>query len=273
MRYTTILTIAGSDSCGGAGIQADLKTISAMGGYACSAITAITAQNTMGVRSIQGCDPIVLKDQIEAVFEDMTIDAVKSGMLYSKENVEVITACLTKYKPQHYVLDPVMISTSGSRLITEEAIDAIKTQLFPLASLVTPNIPEAEALTGLHIGSPDDMPKAANEILKTGCKAVLIKGGHLPGNETVDMLFEQGKDGIGVRTPFVDTQNTHGTGCTLSSAIATRLALGDELRDAFVEARNYIIHTLYNGKDVKQGHGHGPVNHFFHPQPLHKVEE
>lgn len=268
MRYPTIMTIAGSDSCGGAGIQADIKTISSLGGYACSAITALTSQNTTGVRSIQGTQIDIMRDQIDAVFEDMKIDAVKSGMLFSKDIAKVVVESLEKYKPTFYVLDPVMISTSGSKLIEEEAIGYIKTNLFKFATLITPNIPETETLTGIKINTPEDMPKAAEILFETGCKAVLIKGGHLEGSESVDILFEHGKDGYAVKSKFVNTKNTHGTGCTLSSAIATYLALGDSLKDAFTHAHDYIYNAIYYGKDIEQGKGHGPVNHFWNPQVL-----
>ncbi|HPH63329.1 MAG TPA: bifunctional hydroxymethylpyrimidine kinase/phosphomethylpyrimidine kinase [Paludibacteraceae bacterium] len=263
MRYPTVLSIAGSDSCGGAGIQADLKTMSAIGVYGCTAITAITAQNTTGVRSVQGIDPSVLKDQIEMVFEDLTIDAVKSGMLYNKSSVKVIAETLLKYKPKHYVLDPVMISTSGSKLMEDDAIESVKEMLFPLATIITPNLLEAEALSGMPVRKVDDMQAAAEKLLQLGCKAVLIKGGHLEGDESVDMLFEKGKEGIGVRSPFVKTKNTHGTGCTLSSAIASYLAMGEDLKSAFMSAKDYIIHALYGGQEMEIGHGHGPVDHFF----------
>jgi len=265
-RYPTVLTIAGSDSSGGAGIQADIKTISSLGVYACSAITAVTAQNTLGVRSVQGVSPSVLKDQIEAVFEDLTIDAVKTGMLYNKVSIEIIGECLKRFHPRFFVLDPVMISTSGSKLITDDAIDAMQRMLFPLATVVTPNIAEAEMFTGVKISSPDDMQAAAEVMLQKGCNAVLMKGGHLSGNESVDMLFEKGKNGQGIRSPFIETKNTHGTGCTLSAAIASYLALGEDLREAFVLAKDYIIHALYAGKDVEVGKGHGAVNHFFDPK-------
>lgn len=271
-RYPTVLTIAGSDSSGGAGIQADIKTISSLGAYACSAITAITAQNTLGVRSIQGVDPSILKDQIDAVFEDLTIDAVKTGMLYSVESVKVISECLNRFRPKHFVLDPVMISTSGSKLIADDAIEAVQQQLFPLATLITPNIVEAEVFTGIKIETPEDMQKAAEMMLQNGCNAVLIKGGHLSGNESIDILFEKDKDGTGIRSPFIDTKNTHGTGCTLSAAIATFLALGENLQEAFYSAKDYIIHALYEGKEIETGKGHGPVNHFFNPKILKNKE-
>ena len=271
-RYPTVLTIAGSDSGGGAGIQADIKTISALGAYSCTAITAITAQNTLGVRSIQGVEPSVLKDQIEAVFEDFTIDAVKTGMLYSKVSVEIVGESLKKFRPRFFVLDPVMVSTSGSKLITDDAIQAVKEFLFPLATVITPNIFEAEILTGVAVKSPEDMEKAAVKLLQSGCNAVLIKGGHLSGNESVDMLFEKGKESYGIHSPFIETKNTHGTGCTLSAAIASCLALGKDLSEAFVLAKDYINSALYAGKDVEVGKGHGPVNHFFDPKRLEVFE-
>jgi hydroxymethylpyrimidine/phosphomethylpyrimidine kinase len=265
-RYPTVLTIAGSDSSGGAGVQADIKTISSLGAYACSAITAITAQNTLGVRSIQGISPSILKDQIETVFEDLVIDAVKTGMLYNSESIEVISECLARFRPRFFVLDPVMVSTSGSKLITDDAIQAVQQLLFPLATLVTPNIAEVEIFTGVKISSPEGMQAAAEVMLQKGCNAVLIKGGHLSGNKSVDMLFEKGKNGSEIHSPFIETKNTHGTGCTLSAAIASYLALGKNLHEAFASAKDYIAHALYAGKDVEVGKGHGPVNHFFDPK-------
>ncbi|MCQ2192337.1 MAG: bifunctional hydroxymethylpyrimidine kinase/phosphomethylpyrimidine kinase [Paludibacteraceae bacterium] len=262
MRYCTVMTIAGSDSCGGAGIQADIKTISALGAYACCAITALTAQNTQGVRSVQGATPQVLGDQIDAVMEDMTVDAVKSGMLYSKELVDVVAEKLKAHRPKYYVLDPVMVSTSGSRLIEEDAIEAVKTKLFPLATLVTPNLPEAEVLSGLTVKTPADMAAAAKEIMKSGCQAVLMKGGHLETKDSVDMLFVAGEDQpLVLHSQQIDTKNTHGTGCTLSAAIATRLALGDSLNAATYNAHAYLHQAIEAGKDIEQGKGHGPVKH------------
>lgn len=262
MRYPTILTIAGSDSCGGAGIQADIKTISALGGYACSAITALTAQNTTGVRSVMGCTPIVLADQIDAVMEDMTVDAVKSGMLFSRELAEIVADRLKAHPVKHYVLDPVMVSTSGSRLIDEDAIETVRTLLFPLASMVTPNIPESEVLSGISVKTPEDMAKAAQIIIQTGCQSVLMKGGHLEGEESVDLLYtKESKAPLVLPSKKIGTRNTHGTGCTLSAAIATRLALGDNLADATQHAHTYLHNAIAEGKDIEQGHGHGPVKH------------
>jgi hydroxymethylpyrimidine/phosphomethylpyrimidine kinase len=271
-HYPTVLTIAGSDSSGGAGIHADIKTISSLGVYACSAITAITAQNTLGVRSVQGVYPSVLKDQIDAVFEDIKIDAVKTGMLYNKVCVEIINECLARFRPRFFVLDPVMVSTSGSKLINDDAIKSVKKLLFPLATVITPNIFEAEILAGIAIKSHENMEKAAAKLLKNGCNAVLIKGGHLPaGKESVDILFEKGKSGFEICSPFIETKNTHGTGCTLSAAIASYFALGKNLRESLVLAKDYIVQALAAGKDSQMGKGHGPVNHLFNPAVLKTV--
>lgn len=265
MRYPTVLTIAGSDSCGGAGIQADIKAISAIGAYACSAITALTAQNTQGVRSVMGCSQEVLADQIDAVMEDMTVDAVKSGMLFSRELVETVADRLKKHLPKFYVLDPVMVSTSGSRLIEEDAIEAVRRQLFPLASMVTPNIPESEVLSGISVKTPEDMEKAAQIIMQTGCQSVLMKGGHLESNESVDLLYIRGEaQALVLPSKKIDTRNTHGTGCTLSASIAAYLALGNDIKQATTLAHAYLHNAIAEGKDMEQGKGHGPVKHFGH---------
>lgn len=258
-----MLTIAGSDSCGGAGIQADIKSISAIGAYACSAITALTAQNTTGVRSVMGCSPEVLADQIDAVMEDMTVDAVKSGMLFSRGLVEVVAARLRAHRPPHYVLDPVMVATSGSRLIEEDAIEAVRRLLFPLATMVTPNIPEAEVLSGLAIHTPEDMRLAAERIMQTGCGSVLMKGGHLETEESVDLLYVKGDTTpLALPSKKIATRNTHGTGCTLSASIAAFLALGHDLKTATSLAHAYLHNAIAEGKDVEQGKGHGPVKFF-----------
>lgn len=273
MRYPTILTIAGSDSCGGAGIQADIKTISAMGAYACSAITAITAENSKQVQSIQGVTPQILIDQINCIFEDMKIDAIKSGMLYNKKNVEAIAQILEKWDSTNYILDPVMISTSGTRLVEESAIETIQKKLFPLTTLITPNIPEAEILSDTSITNTEDMTLAGLKILKQGCKAVLIKGGHLEGNESTDVLLCQDrKEPIFFRNKSIKSSNTHGTGCTLSSAIATRLAFGDNLENAISNAKEYLHKAIEAAMNIKQTNTYGPVNHFFAPQSMKIIE-
>lgn len=271
-RYPTALTIAGSDSGGGAGIQADLKTFSALGVFGASVITAITAQNTYEVRGIQAISPEIVCQQLEAVFDDLTIDAVKTGMLHNTDAVKAIAKCFDKYKPRYVVVDPVMISTSGSRLIEEDTIETIKEKLFCRATLITPNLHEAELLSGISIRGKEDMAYAARKLLGMGCKAVLMKGGHLEGESRTDLLFSTDKKPLSLDCATIYTNNSHGTGCTLSSAIAAYLALGNELHLAVLKAKEYISHALQKGADVKTGNGHGPVNHFFAPLPLHKIK-
>lgn len=263
--YPVVLTIAGSDSSGGAGIQADLKTMSAIGVFGTSAITAITAQNTCEVRAIQGIDPSIVRQQIEAVLDDLPCRTVKLGMLYARPTIEAIADCLAHYPLDHIVLDPVMVSTSGCRLIEEEAIEAVKSLLLPRATLVTPNIPETEILSGLPVTNERDMELAAQRLFRIGCRAVLIKGGHLEGAESYDLLFTPHAAPMRYTSPRVATRNTHGTGCTFSSAIASYLALGRTLPDAVAAAKHYLTQALQAGADVTIGHGHGAVNHLFAP--------
>ena len=251
-RYPVALTIAGSDSGGGAGIQADIKTFSSLGVFGASAITAITAQNTQGVRGIQAISPEILRGQIEAILEDFIVDAIKIGML-------------------HIILDPVMISTSGSKLLEDDAIRTIMDELFPKATLLTPNIPETEYLSGIKINNEADILCAARKLQEKGCNAILIKGGHIPGVETVDRLFINENNPICLASPTVETFNTHGTGCTLSSAIAAYMALGHSLVEAVRLAKEYMNNALVHGANVCMGKGHGPVNHFFSPSALHKI--
>lgn len=249
--YPVVLTIAGSDSSGGAGIQADLKTMSAIGVFGASAITAITAQNTCEVRAIQGIEPDIVRQQIEAVLDDLPCTTVKLGMLYSRATIETIADCLQRYPLRNIVLDPVMVSTSGCRLIEEEAISAVKTLLLPQATVITPNIPEAEILSGLAIDSEKDMEKAANRLFQAGCRAVLVKGGHLKGAESCDILFMPNSVPVRYTSPRISTRNTHGTGCTFSSAIASYLALGHRLTDAVSLAKN-ITPKLYRPEPTLQ---------------------
>lgn len=263
--YPVVLTIAGSDSSGGAGIQADLKTMSAIGVFGTSAITAITAQNTCEVRAIQGIDPSIVRQQIEAVLDDLPCRTVKLGMLYARPTIEAIADCLAHYPLDHIVLDPVMVSTSGCRLIEEEAIEAVKSLLLPRATLVTPNIPETEILSGLPVTNERDMELAAQRLFRIGCRAVLIKGGHLEGAESYDLLFTPHADPVRYTSPRVATRNTHGTGCTFSSAIASYLALDRTLPNAVAAAKHYLSQALQAGADVTIGHGHGAVNHLFAP--------
>lgn len=272
-RYPTAMTIAGSDSGGGAGIQADLKTFSALGVFGVSAITAITAQNTCGVRDIQPILPHILQAQIEAVWEDITIDALKIGMLHNKEAVRVVADAIDRFQPRWTVLDPVMISTSGSKLLEDETIQELIDKLFSRAQLVTPNRDEAAFLTGITINNSHDMEEAGRKLLDMGCRAVLMKGGDMPDQkQSNDLLMMDGEESLLLASPKIDTPNTHGTGCTLSSAIAAHLALGASLRDAVQRAKSYVSQALQEGYQIRVGKGHGPVNHFWNPQPLHKIE-
>lgn len=258
-KRKTTLTIAGSDSSGGAGIQADIKTMQANGVYAMSAITALTAQNTTGVSGIFEVTPEFLGQQLDAVFTDIYPDAVKIGMVASAELVKMIAFKLKEYKAERIVVDPVMVSTSGSRLISEEAIQILKTELFPLASVLTPNIPEAEVLFGASIHSAEDMERAAQAISKEYHCAVLLKGGHQL-NDANDLLYAEGKSRWFYRRR-IDNPNTHGTGCTLSSAIASNLAKGYGLEEAVERAKEYISGALAAMLDL--GAGSGPMDHGF----------
>ena len=268
--YPCVLTIAGSDCSGGAGIQADIKTISALGAYAASTITAITVQNTCGVTGIHPVPPSYVKGQIEAVMDDIRPQAIKIGMINDTKIVEVIAEMLQKYQPQFVVFDPVMVSTSGCKLMEDEAIEAITTRLIPLATLITPNLSEAEILAGQKICTVEEMQRQAKEMLKLGCRGVLVKGGHLEGGRMCDVLQVSGEEAPHLfAAPKVDSRNTHGTGCTLSSAIATYLALGETVTDAVEKAKQYVYKGIEAGKDVCIGHGHGPLNHFYSPVPMH----
>lgn len=253
----TVLTIAGSDCSGGAGIQADIKTMTAHKVYAMSAITALTAQNTTGVYGVQEVTPDFLNQQLDCIFKDIMPDAVKIGMVSSTVLIEVIADALQRYHARHIVLDPVMVATSGSRLMADGAADALQRCLFPLAEVVTPNIPEAEVLFGVTIHTKEQMQQAAQSIATHTGGAVLIKGGHL--TDTADDLLVQGEDSLWLTGERVDTHNTHGTGCTLSSAIASNLALGYTLAESVARAKAYITAALRAGLDL--GRGNGPLDH------------
>ncbi|WP_025763750.1 bifunctional hydroxymethylpyrimidine kinase/phosphomethylpyrimidine kinase [Dyadobacter tibetensis] len=268
-RYPTVLTIAGSDSGGGAGIQADLKTIAALGGYGMSAITALTAQNTLGVTAIHRVPGSFLKSQLEAVFDDFIIDAVKIGMVNTIEAAQVIAEALEKYAPRFIVFDPVMVSTSGSKLIEEKTIAALWELLFPRVHLITPNLDEAEILVGRPIRSEKEMQAAAAEMVEKGCQAVLLKGGHLVADKLYDVFAEDKCDPLLLETPYIHSKNLHGTGCTLSSAIATYSALDLSLMESVLMAKNYIADAIEAGKDVVTGHGSGPLNHTYSPQKMY----
>ena len=260
--YKKVLSIAGSDSGGGAGIQADIKAISACGSYAMTAITAITVQNTLGVAGIHPVPSSYVADQMAAVIEDIGVDAVKIGMLPSIETVERVADVLRRYGISRVVVDPVMVSTSGSCLSGEEVMASIRELLFPLAELITPNIPEAEFLTGLTIRSDSDFAEAAAELQSQGAKNVLLKAGHCDGGTVADHLYE-GKQCTVFRYDRIETNNTHGTGCTLSSAIAAFLAQGYSLREAVERAEAYVHEAIRRGSDYAIGHGHGPLHHFY----------
>lgn len=268
MKYVCALTIAGSDCSGGAGIQADIKTMSALGVYAASAITAVTVQNTKGVASVVPIDADTVAGQVRAVMEDIHPGAVKIGLVPVKDTFTTLKDVLYASKTTPLVIDPVMVATSGDRLMSSDAIDTFIHTLLPLASLLTPNIPEAEVLAGIKICSAEDINEAARRILALGCKAVLVKGGHILGEEKTDRLYSDCRliDTYSAKT--VPTRNTHGTGCTLSSAITAYLARGLNIREAVEAAKIYLHSALTAGAEVKIGSGHGPVNHFFNPEKL-----
>lgn len=259
MKMKTALTIAGSDSSGGAGIQADLKTMTMNGVFAMSAITALTAQNTTGVRAIQESTPDFLKDQIDAVFEDIYPDAVKIGMVASSELIRVIAERLRFYKAENIVVDPVMVATSGSALLKSDAVKTLIEEFLPIATVVTPNIPEAEILSEIAIKTEDDMVTAAKKIGDNYNCAVLLKGGHNI-NDANDLLYSNG-EATWFKGKRINNPNTHGTGCTLSSAIASNLAKGFSLNDAVKRAKDYISGAL--AADLDLGKGSGPMNHAF----------
>lgn len=266
-RYHSVLTVAGSDSGGGAGIQADLKTFSALGCFGTSAITAVTVQNTRGVFGIHSIPPAVVSGQIKVVLEDIRPQAIKIGMVHSSTLASAIASSLREYHSP-IIFDPVMVATSGDKLIEENTIQSLKENLFPLSSLITPNLQEAQLLTGMIIQNKKDMQVAATKILQTGCRAVLIKGGHLKHKRIFDVyLDDHGKEEF-YETDFIETTNTHGTGCTLSSAIASFCAQGFDLNKSIEKAKAYVHSAIDEGKNVQTGNGHGPLNHFFNPHKL-----
>ena len=264
-RYARVLSIAGSDSGGGAGIPADLKTFSALGCYGMTAITAITAQNTQGVRAIHGIPPDMLRAQIDAVAEDIGVDAVKIGMLHDPAVVRVVVKAIARHQMLQVVLDPVMVATSGDRLMADETVGVLVQELFPLTTVITPNLDEAALLLGRSIDGADALDEAASALLALGAPAVLLKGGHLPGDLVVDVLALAGGGRLRLQSPRIPTHNGHGTGCTLSAAIAAQLALGLPLAQAVEQARAYILGAIAAGADVHTGHGHGPLNHGYAP--------
>ncbi|WP_101049019.1 bifunctional hydroxymethylpyrimidine kinase/phosphomethylpyrimidine kinase [Macromonas nakdongensis] len=271
-HYPRVLTIAGSDSGGGAGIQADLKTFSALGCYGMTAITALTAQNTLGVSAIHGVPPAFLRAQLAAVLDDIGVDAVKIGMLHAPEVVEVVAWAIDTYQLPQVVLDPVMVATSGDALIERETVGVLVEQLFPRATVVTPNLDEAGLLLGRPVSTTDDLDAACADLLAMGARSVLLKGGHLGGDLLTDVLALAGEPATywqRLTGPRIASQNVHGTGCTLSSAIAAQLALGHPLEEAVQVAHAYIRGAIEAGAAVATGGGHGPLNHGFAPLPMH----
>ncbi len=261
--YKKVLSIAGSDSSGGAGIQADLKTVSALGCYGMTVITALTAQNTQGVNEIHPVPPEFVAAQMSAVFNDLGTDAVKIGMLYSGEMIRTIADLLKKYKVKNIVLDPVMAAQSGGSLAKDDVVDAIKKELLPVVDILTPNIPETCRLLGRDISKPEEIESAAVDLSTFGTAYILIKGGHLESKDASDWLYaSSSKQFLQLREKRISTQNNHGTGCTLSSAIAAFLARGETMETAVRQAKSYLTRALLTGADYKIGHGCGPVHHF-----------
>jgi hydroxymethylpyrimidine/phosphomethylpyrimidine kinase len=262
------LTIAGSDSGGGAGIQADLKTFAALGVYGASAITALTAQNTTGVTGVHEAPATFVTAQLDAVFSDLDVAAVKIGMLGSADVIEAVAAGLEKWRPRWIVLDPVMVAKGGDKLLRDDAVAALKERLIPLAHLITPNLPEAGVLLDEPpAGNREAMAGQAERLLRLGPGAVLLKGGHLAGDTSPDLLHD-GRDAIWLEAARHATRNTHGTGCTLSSAIAAYLALGRSMADAVAAAKRWLTAAIAGADDLPVGHGHGPVHHFHRLWPL-----
>jgi len=262
-RYHRALTIAGSDSGGGAGIQADLKTFSALGCYGMSVVTALTAQNTVAVTAIHPVPPEFIAQEIDAVMQDIGVDAVKVGMLHSSEVIHTVAERLAHYGVERIVVDPVMVAKSGAKLLQDEAVAALRAELLPLATVITPNLPEASVILGRPIVGLAEMQEACQALAELGPQAVLLKGGHLGGKDSPDVLYIRAERSIRVLTaPRVETTNTHGTGCTLSSAIAAYLARGYGLRQAVERAKAYMTAALRAGAAYRLGQGHGPVHHF-----------
>jgi len=259
MKIRKALTIAGSDSGAGAGIQADLKTFAAHGIYGTSAITAITAQNTLGVTKVLALKPGLVAAQIDAIIDDIGAHAAKTGMLANTAIIRLVAWKIQEHRLKNIVVDPVMVATSGDLLIQRNAVAALRTKLIPLATVVTPNIPEAEVLTGMTLKTAEDIREAAKRIVKLGAKTVIIKGGHLKG-PAVDLFFD-GKTFTAFNAPRIRTNNTHGTGCTLSAAIAANLANGQKIETAVTNAKRYITEALRHSYRI--GSGHSPVHHFY----------
>jgi len=266
--YPSVLTIAGFDGSGGAGIQGDIKTISALGCYATSVLTALPVQNTCGVKSIYPIPADVVETQLQTILDDIFPDAIKIGMVHTTDVVEAIVNTLQQYPEVPVVFDPVMVSTSGHRLLEDSTMDAIVKKMFPLAAVITPNLDEATVLTGMPVHTLDDMRIAGKKLMVLGAPSVLLKGGHLDTTQLTSLYFTN--DGRVHEYSFekINTQNTRGTGCALSSAIAAYIAQGRSLLDSVALAQEYVHQAILAGKDVQAGKGNGPLNHFFNPQKL-----
>ncbi|MCF0177843.1 MAG: bifunctional hydroxymethylpyrimidine kinase/phosphomethylpyrimidine kinase [Bacteroidales bacterium] len=263
-NYNRVLTIAGSDSGGGAGIQADIKTISALGCYAASAITAVTVQNTCGVDAVHPIPIEIINGEISSVLTDIGADAIKIGMLHSSEVVHTVAESLKRFNMKNIVVDPVMVSTSGHRLIEESAVEALKNELLPMADIITPNIPEAEILLGEKVVLQSDMPLFARKLGAYGNKSVFLKAGHMEDDQVEDVFYNAVTDKVTIlKSRRITTRNSHGTGCTLSSALAAFLARGYSLEDAAYQAKEYISKAIEKGAEYAIGHGFGPVCHFW----------
>jgi len=271
-KYPSVLTIAGFDGSGGAGIQADIKTISALGCYATSVLTALPVQNTTGVGKIYPIPVEAVADQIEAILDDIPPHAIKIGMVHTPELVETIVQTLGKYSKIPIVFDPVMVATSGHRLIEEETIETMVKRLFPIATLITPNMDEAAILAKMEVKSLNDMRIAGERINELGCNNILLKGGHQQTQEITSLFLDHTNRFHAFEVTKYETNNTHGSGCTLSSAIASYIAQGKSLYDAVDLGQQYVHNAIYNGRNVQTGKGNGPLNHFFNPQKLIKNE-
>ena len=268
--YHVVLTIAGSDSSGGAGIQADIKTFAALGVYGATAITAITAQNTLGVHSLFSIAPHMAYDQIIAVMDDLSPSVIKIGMLSNAEIVVAVAEALSQYSIP-IILDPVIVSTSGHRLLSAEAEKILKQRLLPMSTLITPNIPEMETLSNMSVSTFEEKRRAAEHLFSYGARSILLKGGHEVGSTKSDILFANtpmGMQSTIFTSDTISTRNTHGTGCTLSSAIAAYIARGCKLEEAISRAKEYVTESIRHGADIAIGHGFGPANHGFNPQKM-----
>ncbi|SHJ00775.1 bifunctional hydroxymethylpyrimidine kinase/phosphomethylpyrimidine kinase [Pseudozobellia thermophila] len=270
--YPSVLSIAGFDGSGGAGIQADIKTASALGCYSTSVLTALPVQNTTGVKAIYPIPHKAIAEQIESIFDDIFPDAVKIGMVHTQELVETIVASLGKYRRTPLVFDPVMVATSGDKLIEDDTIATIVEKLIPLADVITPNLDEASILAEMQIESVDDMYVAGEQIKKRGARSLLLKGGHLKTERLTSLYFAEDGQVHEFHFEKYVTANTHGSGCTLSSAIASYIARGETLLGAIAKAQDYVDKAIGFGKDVKVGKGNGPLNHFYNPLELKKNE-